>query len=66
MQALIDPQASPVTKYLPNSQRVCQIEPDANIFPLAEPLFWTSCPDNAVADEWYYDTTDNTVKPIVA
>ena len=43
MQALIDPRFD----------RVCQIEPDDQTFPVAEPLFWTTCPDNCTT-EWTY------------
>jgi len=43
MQALIDPRYN----------RVCQIEPDDQTFPVAEPLFWTACPDNCTT-EWTY------------
>ena len=43
MQALIDPRFD----------RVCQIEPDGQTFPVAEPLFWTTCPDNCNT-QWTY------------
>jgi hypothetical protein len=56
---------SPIYSTYPNSARVCQVEPDDQTFPIAEPFFWTSCPDNCVADQWYYDTADNICKPIV-
>lgn len=44
MKALISP--------LENN-RICQIEPDADTFPIAEPLFWTTCPDDCTT-EWTY------------
>lgn len=29
-------------------------------FEVASPLFWTDCPDDCVADQWYYSlATDN-------
>lgn len=60
-----DTNYKPVISTYPNSQRVCQVEPDDKIFIVADPLFWTSCPENTVADQWYYDTSDQTVKEIV-
>ena len=35
-------------------KRVAQVEPIGGDFPIAQPLFWTDCPDDCVADEWYY------------
>ena len=79
MQALVDPRVTdisyiaswtqttppyPVFATYPNSARVCEVAPDAEIFPVADPLFWTSCPNNAVADQWYYNTVTTTVSPI--
>ena len=45
MQALIDPRYN----------RVCQIEPDDQTFPVAEPLFWTACPDDCTTQWTYVD-----------
>jgi hypothetical protein len=56
---------TPVYATYANSTRVCQVEPDASVFPVAEPLFWTSCPDNCVANQWYYDTSSNSCDQIV-
>lgn len=44
MKALISP--------LENN-RICQIEPDDATFPVAEPLFWTTCPNDCTT-EWTY------------
>lgn len=44
MKALISP--------LENN-RICQIEADADTFPIAEPLFWTICPNDCTT-EWTY------------
>jgi hypothetical protein len=80
MQALISPNEAPITYIAsyttatppqpvyatyPNSCRVAQVEPDADIFPVAEPLFWTACADNVVADQFYYDTVNKVINPIV-
>jgi hypothetical protein len=76
MQALIDPRVTdiqyiaswsqtspsyPVYATYPNSARVCEVVSDASTFPVADPLFWTACPNNAVADQWYYNTVTSTV-----
>jgi hypothetical protein len=81
MKALIAPNESPIkhitswnTEYtpaypiysdIPNSCRVAQVEPDEQTFPVAEPLFWTDCADDVVADKWYYDTVALTINKIV-
>jgi len=44
--------------------RVAQVESDANIFPVADTLFWTPCADDVVADQFWYDPQDETIKPI--
>jgi len=44
--------------------RVAQVESDANIFPVADALFWVSCSNEVVADQFYYDPEDETIKPI--
>lgn len=49
----------------PNSCQICQIEPDANIFPVASPFFWEPCQDNVIAYEFYYDTVAKTINPII-
>lgn len=52
MLALISPMEK-VTDYLGNEGvRVCQVEQIS--FEVAQPLFWTSCSDDCVADFWYY------------
>lgn len=45
----------PVYELIPDSARVAQISTE--IFPIAEPLFWIECSDEAVADVWYYNTS---------
>ena len=44
MKALISPN---------ENDRIAQVEPDENIFPVASPLFWTTCPDDCTT-EWTY------------
>jgi hypothetical protein len=79
MKALISPNEQPITHITswqgnpsypvyepyPNSCRVAQVEPDEQTFPVADPMFWTDCADNVVADEWYYDTVTQTINKIV-
>jgi len=44
--------------------RVAQVEPDINAFAVAEVLFWVDCADDVVADQYWYDPADETIKPI--
>ena len=59
MKALISTTEPRETGY-----RVAQVEPNANIFPVAEGLFWVDCLKDVVADQFWYDPTDSTIKPI--
>jgi hypothetical protein len=38
------------------------VEPSENIFPMAEPMYWLDCADDVVADVWYYDPVDQSIK----
>ena len=54
MKALISPNEK-ITDFESNvGERVAQVEPDVNEFPVANPLFWVDCPDDCVADVWWY------------
>ena len=45
--------------------RVAQVEEDDNIFPVAEPvMFWVNCTDNIIADKFWYDPLNESIKPI--
>jgi hypothetical protein len=46
MQALISPN---------ENNRIAQVEPDNQTFPVAEPLFWTTCPDDCTTQWTYVD-----------
>ena len=48
------PDGSDIVQQIPDSARVAEVT-DVE-FPVAEPLFWVACPDEAKADQWYYDT----------
>ena len=45
-------------------KRVAQVEPDGNIFPVAEPYFWVDCSDDVIADRYYWDELTRTIKPL--
>ena len=55
----------PISEEYPNSCRVAQVETDDQTFPVGGDLFWTDCPDDCTADQWYYDTVAQTINPIV-
>jgi len=44
--------------------RVAQVMSDDQIFPVAEGLFWISCPDDVNADAWFYEPTTQTFELI--
>lgn len=54
----------PIYAQYPNSARVAQVEHDDEIFPVGGDLFWTDCPDNCVADKWWYDMISKTIQII--
>lgn len=56
-QALISPQEIRETGY-----RVAQVVNNGDEFEVASPLFWTSCADNIVADQFWYDPASSSIK----
>lgn len=58
MKALISPIEPRKSGY-----RVAQTIDDNAEFGVAEPLFWVNCADNVVADQFWYDPADQTIKP---
>lgn len=44
--------------------RIAQTEPSENIFGVADPLYWVDCADEVVADFWYFDTNENSIKEV--
>jgi hypothetical protein len=42
-------------------QRVAQVEPDDKTFPVYHALIWMDCPEDCVADLWYFK--DNQILP---
>jgi hypothetical protein len=59
MKALISTTEPRETGY-----RVAQVEPDADIFPVASTLFWVDCADDVVADQFWFDPVDQTIKTV--
>jgi len=59
MKALISPIEPKETGY-----RVAQVVSDIAEFGVAEPLFWVSCSNEIVADQFWYDPADQTIKPM--
>lgn len=57
MQALISPNEPVQSGY-----RVAEVS--VTTFEVAPPMFWVECADDVVADQWWYDPSDSTVKPI--
>jgi hypothetical protein len=59
-QALISPNEPRESGY-----RVAQVESES--FEVGAPLFWTPCADNVVADQFWYDPSDELIKafPVV-
>lgn len=55
--ALISPNEPVETGY-----RVAEVSD--NTFEVAPPLFWVECADDVVADQFWYDPSDDTIKPI--
>ncbi|MGI9143089.1 MAG: hypothetical protein ACR2IJ_07840 [Fluviibacter sp.] len=52
-----DEKGNSVQQQIPNSARVAEVTDTE--FTVGEPLFWMDCADDAVADQWYYDTVQD-------
>ena len=57
MKALISPIEFSQTGY-----RVADIHPTG--FDVAQPFFWVDCADDVVADQFWYDPADQTIKVV--
>jgi len=44
--------------------RVAQVEPAENIFLVADPLYWVDCADDVIADQFWFDPSDETIKAV--
>jgi hypothetical protein len=38
-----------------SAKRIAQVSQDSEVFEVAPPLFWVSCPDDCVADLWFFN-----------
>jgi hypothetical protein len=56
MKALISPIES-----VENGYRVAEVS--KKIFEVALPFFWVSCGEDVVADSYWYDPSDKSIKP---
>jgi hypothetical protein len=45
--------------------RIAQVEQDENIFSVAVDLFWIDCPDNTVADQYFYEPSTQEIIPVM-
>jgi len=54
MKALISPEEIVYVSSEIQGIRIAQIENDGNIFEIAPPFFWESCPDECDPNTWYY------------
>jgi hypothetical protein len=43
--------------------RVAQVVAEGETFPVSTEMFWTPCADDVVADQYWYDPADQTIKP---
>ena len=57
MKALISPNEPMQTGY-----RIAQVE--TKEFEVASPLFWVDCANSVVANQYWYDPSDSTIKYI--
>lgn len=56
---------TPVTETsIANSARICQIEEDNDVFEVHPSLIWVDCNASINTHEYYYDTSDSTIKAI--
>ncbi len=57
-KALISP-----TEPRESGYRVAEVLDQGQTFEVGSPLFWTTCADDVVADEFWYDPSDELIKP---
>jgi len=65
MKALISPNEIRTYDYVDpvqSGQRVAEVTQQP--FEVAPPMFWMECADDVVADQFYYDPTDQSIKPV--
>lgn len=45
--------------------RVAQVEPNENIFEVADDLFWVECPENIIPDHYWFNSENGTFVEII-
>jgi hypothetical protein len=58
---LVDGEYTPVMTHIDDACRVAQVVEINEEFPISPPLYWTDCDDNVKADDYYFNTTNNTI-----
>jgi hypothetical protein len=53
----------PIYSLIVNCQRVAQVVADDKTFEVYRTLIWVDCPDDCVADQWYYKDNQCCIKP---
>lgn len=51
------------TDSITDCQRVAEVEPDNKVFEVAAPLHWVDCPNDCIADQWYFKDGQCSIKP---
>lgn len=75
-KALISPNESPIkyiSGYTETNQPIYSNYPDScrvaevcdSEFEVAPPMFWADCNDDVIADQFYYDTANQIINPII-
>jgi hypothetical protein len=57
-----DTPPEPILTPIENSCRIAEVLDTT--FEVALPLFWTPCDNDVVADQWYYNTSDEEIYPV--
>jgi hypothetical protein len=53
------PKPQPIYTTIPNAERVAEVA--STTFEVAPPLFWVTCADDVVQDQYYYDSVSTTI-----
>lgn len=64
MKALISPNEVVTAYNGVTATRIAQVENDANIFPVATPLYWVDCADNVNAIDWWFNNGQIELIPV--
>lgn len=64
MKALISPNEVVTAYDGTTGTRVAQVEDDANIFPVATPLYWLDCAENVNSIDWWFNNGQLDLIPV--